>query len=331
MASDCLSKGQITYYTISDHRFFLGTVTLLNSLCLTKNYGDVVVLDAGLTEKERNVLAGRATIVDPTKSIEGNPTLMKPYPHMLEPSGTVMLIDSDMIVTGSLEHIRDLAHGGKICAYPNISGSLARWFPEWQTALGLRAPLRRQTYVNAGLVAFSTKHWPHLLARWWECCKAIPPGDVFTGRTAFYTGDQDALNALLMSEVSPGSLALLPSTEEAFGGTVKVDDFRTLACTSGDAAVRVLHFSDSPKPWERSGWLRVGCTDYVHLMRRLLFAADVPLRVDRSDVPLWLRPSLAGKLTLGVLGAANRTVLWFVDKIPKPLRERLRSIRRRLA
>ena len=38
-----------------DHRFFLGTVALLNSLRLTGNVGELVVLDAGLTaERTRN-------------------------------------------------------------------------------------------------------------------------------------------------------------------------------------------------------------------------------------------------------------------------------------
>jgi Glycosyl transferases group 1 len=86
-------KTQVTYYTISDQRFFPGTVALLNSLRLTGNTGDLVVLDANLTPSDRELLGGHATIVPPTKQIGGNPILMKPYPHLLEPFGIVVLYD----------------------------------------------------------------------------------------------------------------------------------------------------------------------------------------------------------------------------------------------
>jgi hypothetical protein len=94
---------EVTYYTVADHGFFLGAVALLNSLRLTRNAGRVVVLDAGLTPEERDVLADHATVVTPPRRITGNPVLMKPYAHFLEPSGIVVVIDSDIIVTGSLD------------------------------------------------------------------------------------------------------------------------------------------------------------------------------------------------------------------------------------
>jgi hypothetical protein len=52
----------MTYYTVSDHRFFLGTVALLNSLRLTNNGGDFVVLDVDLTPSERELLSDHATV-----------------------------------------------------------------------------------------------------------------------------------------------------------------------------------------------------------------------------------------------------------------------------
>ena len=69
----------------------------------------------------------------------------------------------------------------------------------------------------------------------------------------------------------------------------------------GGRPAKLLHL-DNPKPWERSGWLRLGATDYIRLMRRLLFASDVPLSLDRSQAPLWLRPRLGGELTLRASG-----------------------------
>ena len=41
-------------------------------------------------------------------------------------------------------------------------------------------------------------------------------------------------------------------------------------------------------------------------MRRLLFATDLPLRLDPEQAPLWLRPSRRGELSLRTLGAREQ-------------------------
>jgi hypothetical protein len=48
---------------------------------------------------------------------------MKTYAHLSRPSGTVVVIDSDMIVTGSLDHVLALASEGKICVSRRASYS----------------------------------------------------------------------------------------------------------------------------------------------------------------------------------------------------------------
>jgi hypothetical protein len=322
---------EVTYYTVSDHRFFAGAVALLNSLRLTGNGGQLVVLDAGLTPGERVLLSGQATVFDPTQRIEGHPAILKPFPHLLEPSGIVVLIDSDMIVTGSLDEVYTFVRAGRICAYPDPPDSRRRWFPEWHEVLELRAPLRRGVYVNAGFVAFSMDHWPDFLSRWWDVCKLVPPDEHFAAGMPFYAGDQDVLNALLLSEFPPEALGLLPEGDDVFGGDARVEDFETIACTSAGRPTKILHYVDRPKPWEPSGWLRLGATDYVRLMRRLLFAADVPLRLDPRDVPVWLRAGFRGELALRTLGGANRAIVWSAHRVPKRVQERLRRARRRLA
>jgi hypothetical protein len=326
-----LSAPAVTYYTVSDHRFFPGTVALLNSLHLTGNTGEVVVIDAGLTQSERDLLSPHATVFSPPRQIDVHAVVMKPYAYLLQRPGPVVVIDSDMIVTGSFDHILALACEGKICAYPDVPALRRRWFSEWETTLRLRSPLRPDIYVNSGFVAFSTVHWPRLLERWWEVCELIPPHAMWGSRSPFNSPDQDALNALLMSEIPRDAVALLPESEETFGGHATVEDFDTLTCTSKGRPTKILHFLDSPKPWEHSGWLRLAATDYVRLMRRLLFATDVPLRLHRDDVPLWLRPSRRGELTLRTLGAANRSLVGAAYKVPEPLRDRLRRLRRWVA
>jgi hypothetical protein len=326
-----LSPPAVTYYTVANHRFFLGTVALLNSLHLTGNAGEVVVVDAGLTQSERDLLSAHATVLAPPRQIDVHPVVMKTYAYLSQRSGPVVVIDSDMIVTGSLDHVLALAREGKICAYPDVPALQSRWFSEWETTLQLRSPLRPDIYVNSGFVALSTDHWPDLLERWWEVCELIPPHAMWGSRSPFNSPDQDALNALLMSEIPREAVSLLPVSEETFGGHATVEDFDTLTCTSEGRPTKILHFLDSPKPWEHSGWLRLAATDYVRLMRRLLFATDVPLRLDPDQVPLWLRPSRRGELTLRGLGAANRSLVRAAYEVPEPLRDRLRRLRRWVA
>jgi hypothetical protein len=206
-----------------------------------------------------------------------------------------------------------------------------RWFPDWETTLQLRAPLRRGEWVHNGFVAFSTEHRPHLLERWWQVCELVPTEDMHESFSAFQAPDADALNPLLMSEIPQDALALFAEGDEVFGGDVTVEDLEALSCTFQGRPVKLLHLVDNPKPWERSGWLRLAATDYVRLMRRLLFAPDVPLRLDPDQAPIWLRPRPGGELTLRTLGGLNRAIVWSLSKVPEPLRERARGFRRRVA
>jgi hypothetical protein len=319
----------VTYYTVSDHRFFLGTVALLNSLHLTNNVGEVVVLDVGLTGSERKLLSAHATVFAPPRAVDVHPVMIKTYGHrsLAQASATVVVIDSDVIVTSSLDHVFALARDGQICVYPE-QAIRGRWFAEWETTLGLRSPLRPNTYVNAGFVAFSKDHWPNLLKRWREVCELIPPSELWASRSPFQAPDQDALNALLMSEIRREAVTLLPESETTLGGSVTVQDVERLTCSVNGELKTILHYLDSPKPWERSGWLRLASTDYVRLMRRLLFADDVPLQIDPRHVPAWLRPGRSGELTLRTLGAVNRGGIWLAQRVPRPLQDRLRLLRR---
>lgn len=204
-----------TYYTISDARYFAGTVAALNSIRLTGNAGEFVVLDAGLTPSQRERLEPHATLPDLSLPTGVSPVFLRPAIRELAPSGVVVFLDSDVIVTTSLEPVIRLARGGQICGAPDLQ---QRFFPEWHEIFGLSREPRRQTYVNAGLVAFSVDRWPALLRRWWEASEriiALGPPKLFSldnesaAGHPFAYNDQDALNALLMSEVPEGALSFI--------------------------------------------------------------------------------------------------------------------------
>jgi hypothetical protein len=307
---------------------------LLNSLRITGNDERLVVLDRGLTPGQRAQLERHATLADVDVDRAAGPYAYKAFPHLYSATGVVVVIDSDMIVTRSLADILQRAEEGRICVFADYGTFEDRWFGEWHEILELRAPLRRQRYVNSGFVAFSTRHWPDLLRRWWETCGRIPPEQVFTGvENPFFFADQDALNALIASEVPADAIEILPEEEQCFhDGLLETDvlDPRTLKCSFRGGRPRILHYGLAPKPWEGGAWLRIRDDAYIRLLPRLLFGADVPLRLRPRAVPIWLRPGLAGRASVRVLDLLHGGLRAAAHATPAPIRKRLLSFRQQL-
>jgi hypothetical protein len=322
---------EATFYTIADAGFFPGLVALLNSLRLTGNSGELVVLDRGLTASQRALVEEYVTLVELPEAPAGSPMLLKPYAHRLEPTGIVILVDSDMIVTRSLADIAALAADGRICAFPDPLPHRGRWFAEWEQTLELRAPLRRRTYLNAGFLAFSAGHWPDLLGRWWELCGRIPREQHF-GRyeQPFWAGDQDVLNAILSSEIPEEAIAELHADGEAYPEdlleTVVVDE-RTLSCELRGRPTSILHYSLGPKAWERKALVRLRDDAYVRLLPRLLLGDDVALRLEPNSLPLWLRPGVRARAVVRGADLAHGGVRGAVHALPRPVRDRALALR----
>lgn len=322
----------VTFYTVSDASYFPGTIALLNSLRLTHNDGDLVVLDRGLTATQRKRLEAHATVVELPIQTPASPHVYKAFPHLLSMNGIVVVIDSDMIVTGSLDAATSSAAEGRICVFPDAPWGRNRWFAEWHEALDLRAPLRRQEYVNTGFVAVSAARWSWLLARWWEVCERIPPEQVLSSADQpFWTADQDAFNALLASEVPQEAIEILPEHAAAYPEEqVRLEvDTRTLRSTLDGEPVTILHHVLVPKVWQPRGWLRLRRDAYVRLLPRLLFADDVPLRLDWDEVPFWLRPTQRARSAARILDLAHGGIRSAVYATPAPLRRQLIRFRHR--
>jgi hypothetical protein len=306
---------KVTYYTASDASFFVGLVALLNSLALTGNLEELVVIDLGLTEVERQALSGLATVVRvPRERMPRMPYFVKPLVHRLQETDIAVWIDSDMIVTRRLAPLVERAAAGEICVFPDAHHPNGdRWFPEWREEFNLRAPLRREPYVNAGFFALSTHRWATLLDRWREVCEHIRPERTIAHGAPqsdpLWAADQDALNALLMSEVPAGAVHIQGEDEEVHchhPGGARVLDERTLDVCKKGAPVTLLHHSLTPKPWQADGWKLLHENPYVRLAPRVLFGADVRLPLDANAVPPWLRPGLDARAArrLTVVGAS---------------------------
>lgn len=304
---------EATFFTISDERFFPGTVALLNSLRLTGHVGPLVVLDVGLRHAQRVRLEEHARVVQRPNGLSR--PQFKAFPLLLNPEGVIVIIDSDMIVTRPLDHLIDLAAEGKICVFPDHFSQSGRRFEEWQTILRLKSPLRRQTYVNGGFIGLSTNHWPDFLSRLWELTERVPvdglPYEEDRNARPFTGGDQDPLNALLMSEIPPEGIEMMPYDHEVHPDRLadtRIIDAKTLGCVIHGERPALLHYSMGPKAWDRTGWIRVRRDAYVQLFGRVVCGGDVPLRMEPRELPLWLRPSSGGRFALAALDVAHGLV-----------------------
>jgi hypothetical protein len=295
----------VRFFTMADSENFIGLLALVGSLRLHGHNDPLTVLDLGFTADQRSVLEGLCDTVRVDGIAGRHPWFLASYPYRLHAEGIVVYIDSDVIVTSRLDHAFVAARRGMVCA---ASDPASRWFADWGPIFGLERPLRRQVYVSAAFVAFSTTQFPHLLRRWWECCDDLaqrlgsPPSDR-TNPVAL--PDQDALNALLMSEVPAGSIELLPQNAAAQGprelAQTSVVDLRRLECRHAGQQTMLLHAYGRPKPWQSNAWRNLRRTAYVRCLRRLLNRSDARVCLDDRTLPVWLRPDARGAVTLHLL------------------------------
>ena len=273
------------FYVVADSRHFLGLVALINSLRLVGHDESVFVGDCGLDENQRRRLEGHAVVVDAKDSRV--PHLAKFTAPLERPSRVMVLMDSDMIVTRPLHSLVDRVREGKIIAF--VDRVHDRHDPRWAELLGLET-LRRQPYVNSGFVALEHAVGHPILERVAADCEQIEIEKTTVARSSseypFYYLDQDVLNAILAScsedtlDVCEHRLAPFPP----FPG-LRVTDERTLRCSYEDGVEPYLLHHVLAKPWlAATSW-----SIYAHLLRRLLLAPDLAIRLRDDEVPIRLR------------------------------------------
>ena len=108
-------------------------MALLNSLRLSGNDGELVILDRGLEHDQRARLEPFARIVEVPAEREGHPAILKPFAHLFDPKGVVVILDSDMLVVRDLGWVIERAAAGGICLVPDPIPD--RWRPEWADEL----------------------------------------------------------------------------------------------------------------------------------------------------------------------------------------------------
>lgn len=300
--------GGAAFYCVADSRHFLGVVALINSLRLLGHDETIFVADSGLEPGQRALLAPHAALV---------PAGEAPAPHLLKcmvprarPADTTILVDADVILIRPLTPIL-LAAGERAVVFADAVPH--RFHPEWSELLGV-GPLRRQPYVNSGLLvlprALATRILPRVVAG--QTRVDVARSFVARGHAGdpFYYLDQDVWNAVLAACLSPDELLILDhrlAPHPPFAGLRLLDESE-LRCAYADGTEPYgLHHVGPRKPWlAATRW-----TVYSRLLRRLLLAPDLALRLEPDQVPLRLRPgSLAWvdrrRATLVALAASQR-------------------------
>jgi hypothetical protein len=307
------------FYSVSDSRYFLGAVGMLNSLRLLGHREPVYVLDCGLTAHQRQLLAPHATLV-PAPS-EAPPWLLKTVAPLRHPAEVMVLIDADVVVTRPLTELVETASPGRVVAFRN---DIDRFVPEWGELLEL-GPVRRQPYLSSGFIALTASLGELVLGLMEERQDRVDFELTYWRRNVpdypFLYADQCVFNAILASRLEPEQVVALDNrlaSNPPFRG-LRIIDGPALRCAYEDGTEPYLIHHFTAKPWLESTFEGV----YSRLLRRLLTGADLAVEVPKAWIPLRMRN--------GPLAYANRKVIngreqlrW---RVSEPLAARARALR----
>jgi hypothetical protein len=300
------------FYCVADDRYFLGAVGLVNSLRLVGHSEPIRMLDCGLTDEQRGLLEAEVELVP--CPVERPPWLLKTIAPLASPSDAMLLLDVDMVATRSLAPLVDEARGGRLAAFLN---PIDRHCPEWGALLGLGETPRRP-YLSSAVIGADRELATRILELMEELQDRIDFELTWWRRNiagyAFTYGDQDLFNAIVSARVEAGRVTAIDerlAPTPPFAGLRLLDE-RSLRCAYSDGAEPYLVHHHVTKPWLEPTYHGV----YSRLLRRLLVADDVPVRVPPRLIPRRLGQGL------GALAARKRTnarqrLRWHVEE---PLR-----------
>jgi len=288
IAAGSVSAPPCAFYLISDSRFFIGAVAVVNSLRLVGHDEPIVLVDAGLTEWQREALLGHVALISAPPDV--SPVMMKMVGPSERPSSVGVILDSDVMVVRPLTDLIQTAASGRLVAFVNNAPNDVRFFPEWSSVLGL-APMRRQPYLAAGQLFIPATLRDRLFAPWLEGQAKVDMEHTMLRRgklgDPFYFPDMDVFNAVVSTRLEPHEIVMLDNrfaTVPPFHGLELVDPERLLVrYRDGEQPFLLHHIIKKP-------WLGATRTNiYSLLLPRLLLAPDVALRLRPEQVPLRLR------------------------------------------
>jgi hypothetical protein len=313
------------FYCVADDRFFLGAAGMINSLRLQGHTEPIYLLDLGLAGWQRDALAAEVTMVPTSEEIP--PHLSKTIAPLAHPAETMVLIDSDMILTRSLLPLLETAADGKLVAFRDRQ---QRFFPEWGEVLG-PAKARPGPYLSSGLVLLSGAQGRELLRLLAEAQDRVDYSRTYwrgnDREYPFLYADQDVLNAIVATRLDPdrvvaldGRLAATPPFRR-----LRLVDVATLRCEFDNGTVPYVLHQFVRKPWLEPMYHGI----YSRFLARLLLADDVPVRVPPDAVPRRMREGARARAERTVVNVRDLGRFYLGDLLPTWIGNRLEDRRRR--
>jgi hypothetical protein len=313
------------FYCVSDARYFLGAVGMLNSLRLHRHREPVYILDLGLEEAQRDLLSDAATVVPAPGALPAQ--LQKTVAPLAHPAEVMVLIDADMIVTRPLTELIERAADGGVVAFRDRQD---RFAPAWGEILGL-GEARRGPYVSSGLAFLGGQLGRDVIELMAERQDRVDFSRTFWRRNVrdypFLYADQDVLNAILATRVPPDRLAALDSSLAAtppFRKLRLLDEWGVRCAYPDGTEPYVLH-QFVRKPWLEPMYHGI----YSRLLARLLLADDVPVRVPDREVPLRMRTGVRASAERMAVNVRDLGRFYFGDLLPAWIGSRVEDWRRR--
>jgi len=277
----------VAFYCMSSDLYLPGAIGLINSLRLHGHDEPIYLLDCGLSEAHRELLAGEVKLVTAPAGVP--PYLLKTAAPRSHPAEVMVLIDVDMVVTRPLDSLIELADGGRVVAFKD---NIDRFVEDWASVLDLDE-VRARPYVSSGLVMLSGRLGAEVLRLWDErqdrCDYAL---SWFERRVEDYPLlflDQDVLNAVVSSPaVAEQDLVVADkrlAPHQPYHGLRIIDEAK-LRCAYRDGSEPYLLHQYLDKPWLRPMYHGI----YSQLLSRLWLGDDVAIRFPESEVPLRMRP-----------------------------------------
>jgi hypothetical protein len=281
-------QGSCAFYAVANARHFVGAVALLNSLRLLGHDEPFRLVDAGLTDAQRALLADHVELLPAPDGVP--PVHLAPYGPRQRAAAVQVILDADIIAVRPLTDLITTGRKGILVGFVNDPPNHDRFFPEWGPALGL-GPLRRRPYLNAGQFVLPGAMNGLLLDRWIEGQHRIGVAGTRYGRASlsdpFYFADQDVVNAVLAASLDDAEMdvrehRLAPHPPFA---RLRLLDQAGLVCGYPDGARPFFLHHTLGKPWLQATRRNV----YSTLLPRLLLAPDVRVRLHPGQVPLRMR------------------------------------------
>jgi hypothetical protein len=315
------------FYCVTDARYFLGTVGMINSLRIRGHEEPIYLVDCGLTRAQRELVATEATIVPAPGDTA--PYLLKTTGPLAHPAQVEVLIDADIIVTRNLAPlIDDVAEGG-VVAFAN---DVDRFVPEWGEVLDL-GPIRRRPYVSSGLVVLGGPEGEAAIRLLDDRQRRVDMGRTFYGADEpgypFLYPEQDVLNAILSTRIPPEAITTLPARlmpNQPFDG-LRLADEDAIRCRYRDGVEPYALHHFLFKPWIEPMYHGL----YSRLLARCLLGDDLALRVPLEDVPLRMREGLPARIERLRVGIPDLVGWKLRGILPKTVVGRIDERRRRRA